>query len=133
ARGALGGPGPVVRRYVKRTECWFAGESARRGGLGPIGVEWARVADPIYDAWLEAGKAAGYRIIKDNSAGDTEGFAKSQYTIRNGRRSSASTAYLKTALRPSKPTPMTRRPPRQVLIAAPRARGAALPRQGPTE
>ena len=61
--------------YFKRTETWMDGASATRGGDGPIGVEWARVADPIYDAWIEAGTAAGYRIIADNSAGDTEGFA----------------------------------------------------------
>ena len=105
------------------------GSTARattRGGDGPIGVEWARVADPIYDAWLEAGKAAGYRIITDNSAGDTEGFARSQYTIRNGRRSSASTAYLKPALRRSNLTLMTRVLAGKVLIEGQRAVGIEL-------
>src|SRR5262249_27927557 len=97
-KGALGWSYAGALTYFKRTETWSDGESETRGGAGPMGVEWARVAAPIYDAWLEAGKAAGYRVIADNSAGDTEGFAKSQYTIRNGRRSSAATADLKPAL-----------------------------------
>lgn len=98
-KGALGWSYADVLPYFKRLETWVEGENETRGGSGPIGVEWARVRDPIYDAWLEAGKAAGYRQIYDNSAGDTEGFARSQYSIRNGRRSSAATAYLKPALK----------------------------------
>ena len=132
-KGALGWSYADVLPYFKRTETWIDGASATRGGDGPIGVEWARVADPIYDAWLEAGKAAGYRIIKDNSAGDTEGFAKSQYTIRNGRRSSASTAYLKPALRRSNLTLMTRVLAGKVLIEGQRAVGIELIRGGATE
>ena len=125
-KGALGWSYADVLPYFKRTETWIDGASATRGGDGPIGVEWARVADPIYDAWLEAGTAAGYRIISDNSAGDTEGFARSQYTIRNGRRSSASTAYLKPALRRSNLTLMTRVLAGKVLIEGQRAVGIEL-------
>jgi choline dehydrogenase-like flavoprotein len=97
-KGARGWSYDDALPYFKRSESWIGGASATRGGDGPIGVEWARKFDPIYDAWIEAGRAAGYREIPDNSSGDTEGFARSQYSIRNGRRSSASTAYLKPVL-----------------------------------
>ena len=68
-KGALGWSYADVLPYFKRTETWIDGASATRGGDGPIGVEWARVADPIYDAWLEAGTAAGYRIINGQQRG----------------------------------------------------------------
>jgi 4-pyridoxate dehydrogenase len=33
------------------------GENAYRGGSGPLGTEFARTQDPLYEAWLEAGEA----------------------------------------------------------------------------
>jgi 4-pyridoxate dehydrogenase len=132
-KGALGWSYADVLPYFKRTETFIDGESETRGGAGPIGVEWARVADPIYDAWLEAGRAAGYRVIADNSSGDTEGFARSQYTIRNGRRSSASTGYLKPTLRRGNLTLMTRVLAGKVLLDGKRAVGIELIRHGTTE
>ena len=98
-KGALGWSFSDVLPYFKKTETWVGGESETRGGSGPIGVQYARKFDPIYEAWIEAGKAAGYPEIPDNTTGDTEGFARSQYTINKGRRASASRAYLKPALK----------------------------------
>lgn len=97
-KGALGWSYADVLPYFKRIETWVGGESEHRGGSGPVGVQRAVKFDPIYDAWLEAGRTAGYKVIEDNSAGDTEGFAPSQYSIRDGRRCSASTAFLKPVL-----------------------------------
>jgi choline dehydrogenase-like flavoprotein len=122
-KGARGWSYADVVPYFKRLETWTEGASDIRGGDGPIGVEWARKFDPIYDAWVEAGKAAGYQEIADNSAGDTEGFARSQYSIRNGRRSSASTAYLKPALMRKNLTLKTRVLAGRILIENKRAVG----------
>src|SRR6185437_17026553 len=77
---------------------WEEGDSAYRGGAGPVGVEWARTTDPLFDAWIEAAKAAGYPAVHDYNGASHEGFGRSQYSIRGGRRSSAATAYLKPAL-----------------------------------
>jgi choline dehydrogenase-like flavoprotein len=68
-KGALGWSYTDVLPYFRRLETWTEGDSEARGGSGPIGVEWARKFDPIYDAWIEAAKAAGYRETHDNSAG----------------------------------------------------------------
>ncbi len=132
-KGALGWSYADVLPYFKRCETWIEGGTDTRGGDGPIGVEWSRVADPIYNAWLEAGKAAGYPIIADNSGGDTEGFARSQYTIRNGRRSSAATAYLKPALRRRNLTLLTRVLASKVVIEGNRAVGIEFIRHGQAE
>src|SRR5215208_6038091 len=97
-KGALGWSYADVLPYFKRCETWAGGANAWRGGAGPIGVEWAKTRDPLYDAWIAAGKAAGFPSTDDYNGAQQEGFGRSQYSIRNGRRSSAATAYLKPAL-----------------------------------
>jgi len=54
-----------------------------------------RPRDPLYDAWIEAAKAAGFPHTGDYNGQQQEGFGRGQYTIRDGYRSSAATAYLK--------------------------------------
>ena len=98
-KGALGWSYSDVLPYFRRTETWEDGASTVRGGEGPVGVQRAKVKDPIYDAWIEAAAASGYPENPAPSSGDPTGFGRSEYTIRNGRRSSAATAYLKPALR----------------------------------
>ena len=58
-----------VLPYFKRVESWQDGDTAFRGGHGPIGVEWAKTKDPLFDAWIEAAKAAGYPHVQDYNAG----------------------------------------------------------------
>ncbi len=98
-KGALGWSYDGVLPYFKRIERWEEGENPWRGGGGAVGVEWAKTRDPLFDAWIEAAKAAGYPRVRDYNAASHEGFARSQYSIRNGRRSSAAIAYLKPALK----------------------------------
>jgi 4-pyridoxate dehydrogenase len=95
--GALGWSYADVLPYFKRLETWEDGENAFRGGAGPIGVEWAKTKDPLFDAWIEAAEAAGYPRVFDYNAATHEGFGRSQYSIRDGRRSSAAAAYLRPA------------------------------------
>ena len=97
--GALGWSYEAVLPYFKRVETWEEGETRYRGSSGPVGVEWAKTRDPLFDAWIEAAIAAGYPHVRDYNAGTHEGFGRSQYSIRNGRRSSAASAYLKPALK----------------------------------
>ena len=54
--------------------------------------------DPIFDAWQDAGRLAGWPVIDDYNGPEAVGFARVQFTIRNGRRASASAAYLKPVL-----------------------------------
>jgi 4-pyridoxate dehydrogenase len=129
-KGALGWSYSDVLPYFRKLETWTEGGSDIRGGEGPIGVEWARKLDPIYDAWIDAAKAAGYAEVHDNSSGDTEGIARSQYSIRNGRRSSASTAYLKPALKRSNLTLKTKVLATRILLDGKRATGIEYAERG---
>jgi 4-pyridoxate dehydrogenase len=96
-KGALGWSYADVLPYFKRCETWQDGENPWRGAAGPVGTEFAKTRDPLYDAWLEAAKAAGFPVTEDYNGRQQEGFGRGQYTIRDGYRSSAATAYLRPA------------------------------------
>jgi len=96
-KGARGWSYADVVPYFRRSETWEGGENQCRGGSGPIGTEFAKTRDPLYDAWLDAARSAGFPVTDDYNGKEQEGFGRGQYTIRNGYRSSASTAYLKPA------------------------------------
>jgi choline dehydrogenase-like flavoprotein len=97
--GAVGWSYEAVLPYFKRLEDWQEGETHYRGANGPLGVEWAKTRDPLFDAWIKSAIAAGYNHVRDYNAASHEGFGRSQYSIRRGRRSSAASAYLKPALK----------------------------------
>ena len=84
--------------YFKRQESWEDGESATRGGGGPITVQRCRYRDPLLPAAFEAAGMAGHRLVEDYNATGADGVARLQMTIRRGRRCSAATGYLRPAL-----------------------------------
>jgi 4-pyridoxate dehydrogenase len=97
--GATGWSFADVLPYFKRSETWEGGATRLRGGEGPIGVQFARSRDPLFDGWLEAAKALGFPTTGDYNAEQPVGFGRAQFSIRNGRRSSTSAAYLRPALK----------------------------------
>mgnify|MGYP000380351102 CR=1 FL=1 len=95
--GATGWSFPEVLPYFKRCETWEDGANAYRGGDGPIGTEWGKTKDPLFSAWIEAARENGLPVTEDYNGAQPIGFGRGQYTIRNGRRSSAANAFLKPA------------------------------------
>jgi 4-pyridoxate dehydrogenase len=122
-KGALGWSYADVLPYFKRAETWEAGENAWRGGSGPIGTQLAKTSDPLFGAWIAAAKTAGLPVTNDYNANQQEGFGRGQYTIRNGYRSSASTAYLKPARGRPNLTIATRALAHRVIMQGTRATG----------
>ena len=84
--------------YFRKQESWQGGSSAYRGGDGPLTTQFCRYQDPLLGAYIEAGQAAGHGWTDDYNGEKQDGFARLQMTIRNGRRCSAATAYLRPAL-----------------------------------
>jgi 4-pyridoxate dehydrogenase len=122
-KGARGWSYADVLPYFKRCETWERGENPWRGGAGPVGTEFAKTRDPLYDAWLEAAKTAGMPVSGDYNGKQQEGFGRGQYTIRDGYRSSASTAYLKPARKRPNLTVETGAQARRVIMQGTRAAG----------
>jgi 4-pyridoxate dehydrogenase len=98
ANGASGWSFDEVLPHFKRCESWEGGETERRGGSGPLGTEYGRTQDPLYSAWIEATREAGYPITDDYNGPDPVGLGRSQYTIRNGKRCSSAVAFLRPAM-----------------------------------
>ena len=89
---------PDVLPYFKRSEMNENGGDDFRGGDGPLYVSNALKTSPLFQAMIDAGRQAGYKITADFNGAQQEGFGFFQLTIKNGRRWSASTAYLQPAL-----------------------------------
>jgi 4-pyridoxate dehydrogenase len=87
-----------VLPYFRRQEHWQGGADAYRGGDGPLTTQFSRYHDPLIEAYVAAGEAAGHAATDDYNGAQQEGFGRSQQTIRDGRRCSAAVAYLRPAL-----------------------------------
>jgi choline dehydrogenase-like flavoprotein len=98
-KGARGWSYADVLPYFKRVENWQGGESEHRGSAGNIGVQWAKTTDPMFTAWLESARMVGLPVTDDYNGGSGEGFGRSQYSIRDGKRCSAAVGYLHPAMK----------------------------------
>ena len=85
--------------YFKRCETWHEGENNYRGGNGPVSTSNGNnmKLNPLYKAFIKAGKEAGYPETKDYNGEQQEGFGPMHMTVGDGVRSSASNAYIETA------------------------------------
>ena len=90
-----------VLPYFRKSESWEGGASEYRGTGGPLSTRFSRYPDPLFDAWREAGAAAGHPWTADYNGAQQHGFGTMQSTIKNGRRWSAADAFLRPALKRS--------------------------------
>jgi choline dehydrogenase-like flavoprotein len=128
--GATGWSYEDVLPYFRRGESWEGGPDRWRGDSGPIGTQFARTRDPLFAAWTEAGRQVGYPVVSDYNGEHQEGFGRGQYTIRDGRRSSSSRAYLRPALARPNLTLQTRAHARRILFEGDRASGLEYEHRG---
>ncbi|BCG74500.1 oxygen-dependent choline dehydrogenase [Mesorhizobium sp. 113-1-2] len=97
--GATGWGFADVLPYFKRMEDNDGGEDGWRGHGGPLHVQRGSRKNPLYGAFVEAGRQAGFELTDDYNGSKQEGFGPMEQTIRGGRRWSAASAYLKPALK----------------------------------
>jgi choline dehydrogenase-like flavoprotein len=129
-KGALGWSFSDVLPYFKRVESWQEGGSEYRGDGGHIGVQWAKTEDPVFTAWLEAARLAGLPVTKDYNSSSGEGFGRSQYSIRNGKRCSAAVGYLHPAMKRNNLHVEVRAHVARVTMQGNRATGVEYQRRG---
>lgn len=95
--------------YFRRAETWKEPNEGKnpegetqddyRGGDGPLGTcNGNEMANPLYRAWIEAGKEAGYGATDDYNGYRQEGFGRMHMTVKDGVRWSTANAYLKPAM-----------------------------------
>lgn len=102
-QGADGWAYADVLPYYKRMESWHSGghggDPAWRGSDGPVHVTRGPRTNPLFHAFVEAGRQAGYPVTDDYNGEQQEGFGPMEQTVWRGRRWSAANAYLKSALK----------------------------------
>ena len=68
-------------------------------GGGELTVCRSRGSNPLFSVFVEAGAQAGYPLNDDFNGKEQEGFGRYDFTIKNGKRWSTSSAFLRPALR----------------------------------
>ena len=121
-----------VLPYFKRLESAEAGDPGWRGKNGPLHVQRAPMRNPLYRAFIEAGREAGYGITEDYNGERQEGFGAFEQTIWKGERFSAAKAYLRPALR-RRNVQLLRGLATRVVMEGKRAVGVEVRRGGASE
>lgn len=70
------------------------GDSTYHGRDGELHTEKAKADHPLYDAWLDCARASGQIDNKDFNGANQEGVGVYDFNIKDGRRVSASAAFL---------------------------------------
>ena len=128
--GARGWAYRHVLPYFVRAETSHGGEEGWRGSSGPLHVTRGPRTNPLYDAFIEAGRQAGYPVTPDYNGRQQEGFGAMEMTVWNGTRWSVANAYLRPALRRRNVKLTTRAYARRILLDGKRATGVEYERRG---
>ena len=129
ASGATGWAYADVLPYFRRMETWHdgghGGDPHWRGRDGPLHVTRGPRDNPLFAAFVEAGRQAGYPVTADYNGAQQEGFGPMDQTVWQGRRWSAANAYLRPALKRNS-CGLLRGLAARVVIRDGRATGVAL-------
>lgn len=129
-RGLHGWSYADVLPYFRRAENYDQGADDYHGGNGPLSVRRTTAADGTFQAFLAAGKEAGYAITEDYNGANQDGFSHLQVTHRNNHRCSAAKAYLHPASTRPNLEIMSDTLVNRLLIENGRAKGIEIWRSG---
>ena len=113
---------PVFRRSESHVE--RGGDYHGTGG--ELTVCRARGANPLFDAFVEAGREAGHPVNDDFNGAEQLGFGRYDFTIRRGKRCSTSTAFLRPVRHRRNLTIVTDCLVRRVVVQGGRATGVEV-------
>ena len=128
-QGAVGWSYADVLPYFKRMEHSHGGEEDWRGTDGPLHIQRGTRMNPLYHAFVEAGRQAGFETTEDYNGSKQEGFGAMEQTIHGGRRWSAANAYLHPALK-RKNVSLVKGFARKIVIENQRATGVEIEAHG---
>jgi choline dehydrogenase-like flavoprotein len=131
---ALGNPGwsfqevlPYFRRSENNEE---HGASPYHGSGGPLNVKYLDMYSPLCEVLFQAAEDMQYRRTDDFCGPTHEGFGRRQATMKNGRRWSASHAFLRPVLTRPNLTVVTGALVRRLVMDGRRAVGVEYERDG---
>jgi len=116
--------------YFKAGETSSRGADQWRGGSGPLHTTQGYSDNPLYDAFLDAGKQSGQGYSEDLNGYQPEGVARFDSTTHNGQRCSAAVAHLRPALERNNCTLLTGAKVQKIEIDGQRAHGVQYTHRG---
>jgi choline dehydrogenase len=128
--GAKGWGFKNVLPYFRRAESFRGPADAWRGGAGPLATTQGAKRNPLYAAFIEAGRQAGYAVSRDLNGERQEGFGALDMTVRDGVRASAANAYLRPAMKRSNLKVLTHALATRIAFEGRRAAGVRYRRGG---
>jgi choline dehydrogenase len=131
ARGAAGWGYRDCLPYFRKAESWAGGGDSYRGAGGPLTTcNGNEMKNPLYRAFIEAGKQAGYLETADYNGYQQEGFGPMHMTVKNGVRASTANAYLKPVRGRANLTVVTGALTERIILEGKRATGVAYQQGG---
>jgi choline dehydrogenase len=119
---------PHFRKFERNPG--YDGADEHHGRDGELFTERATGEHPIYSAWLECAREAGFRANDDFNGPDPEGVGLYDFNIHAGRRVTAASAFLAPIRRRLNLHVMTRAPVSQLLFEGTRCVGVEIRRGG---
>ena len=117
--------------YFRKAEDWFDGEDEYHGQGGPLSVtQGNRMQNPLYKAFISAGREAGYPETKDCNGFQQEGFGPMHMTVKDGVRWSTANAYLKPVVHRKNLTVFSSALVERIILAGKRATGVEIQHKG---
>ena len=129
AKGAKGWDWAGVLPYFQRAEGVREG-GPLRGSDGPLKIRRGPETNPLYRAFIEAGRQAGYALSPNMNQRQHEGFGPMEMSVGDGKRCSAAVAYLRPALRRGNVRVVTHATVDRILFEGARAHGVTFSRHG---
>lgn len=133
AAGAHGWDYAGVLPYFRRSEDVPEGDPVYRGRGGPLRPRPAAEPHPLSQAHVAAARQAGHRVAADLNDGELLGAGLHDLLIRDGRRQSAATAYLRPAMDRPNLTVHTGAEVRRLAVKDGRCLGVEYVRNGARE
>jgi choline dehydrogenase len=130
AEGASGWGYQQILPYFRRAERRAGGGDEYRGSDGPLCTQQGLLTNPLHEAWLAAGRQAGYPFTPDMNGFQQEGVGHMDMTVGGGRRWSAANAYLRPAMSRRNLTVRTHALATRILFQQRRATGVRYRRGG---
>ena len=124
---------PHCLPYFRKAETRDTGANEYHGGDGPLPVTQSTPRNPLFEAFIESGVAAGFERTDDLNGYRQEGFAPMDRTTWRGRRGGAAFFYLQPALSRPNLTIRTRTLIDAITIEQGRATGIEIATAGGAE
>jgi choline dehydrogenase len=118
--------------YFKKSEHRLVGADPYHGDAGPMKLTTPQNRNPLFSAFFESVREAGYQVTDDVNGAQQEGFGKFDQSIYRARRMNASKAYIRPVRKRKNLKIITRAMVHRILLDGKKAIGVEYRHKGKT-